>query len=88
MNHEAFRVALFRARHFLGAIAAAAVAWVPLANGVRAYEPISSHGECGFLCIFLFAAVFWWVVAVAGAALVWFVIVMLLRLVRGKHRSA
>jgi hypothetical protein len=87
MNRETFGATLFRARHLLGAIAAAAVAWIPLTNGFRAYEPISNHGECGFLCLFLFVALFWWIVAVVGAAFVWFAVVMLLRLARGKDRG-
>jgi hypothetical protein len=85
MKNITFRLMLFKLRHFLGALAAAAVAWVPFTKGLQAYEPISSHGECGFLCIFLLIAVFWWVIAIAGAVFIWFALVKLLHPVHSEH---
>lgn len=85
---SSLRVGLYRIRHILGAMVAIAVAWVPLLNSIKAYEPMASHGECGFLCMFLISAVFWLVTAIFAAALSWFATVMLLRLVCGKGNNA
>lgn len=73
---------LYRTRHALGAVAALTTAWFPFLRGMVAYEPISTHGECGFLCIFLVVAVYWWLVAAIAGAFMWFAVASLLRLAR------
>jgi MFS superfamily sulfate permease-like transporter len=77
MEDDDFRATLYRVRHYLGVIAGAAGAWILASYGFHAFDPFHLV-ECGFLCIFLFIAMFWWIVAVVITANVWFAIVMLL----------
>lgn len=76
------RTTLFRLRHVLGAVAAVAVAWSPFLRGNAAYQPMADHGECGFLCMFLIAAVFWWIVGILAGAAAWVGFALLARLIR------
>jgi hypothetical protein len=64
-----------------GLIAAVSVAWLPISRGFEAYQPIADHGECGFLCVFLIASVFWWVVGAVFAAAAWIGVALLARLI-------
>ena len=81
------RTALFRLRHLVGLTAAVCVAWAPMARGFSAYQPLADHGECGFLCMFLIAALFWWLVGIVKGAGIWIIIVLLLRQLRVRQNA-
>jgi hypothetical protein len=61
------------------------VGWYPWSRGMTYFRPIADHGECGFVCMFLFAAVAWWGFALAVGALAWLGIAFVLKLVGRKR---
>jgi hypothetical protein len=69
------RVSIYRTRHFFGILIAAFAASTPLLNALKA-TGLSSH-EGGFLGMFYFATIFWWLAAICIFAFIWGFIVWL-----------
>jgi hypothetical protein len=69
------RVSVYRTRHFFGIVIAAFAASASLLNALKA-TTLSSH-EAGFLGMFYFATIFWWLAATCIFAFVWGFIVWL-----------
>ena len=77
------RTTLYRLRHAIGLLAGAAVAWSPMGRGLAAYQ-LTDSGGCGFLCMYLVVAIYWWIVGAVGGLLTWAGLVLLLRQLRAK----
>ncbi len=69
---------LHQMRHWIGVAVGLLVAWIPLSEGAGAFANVT-RGECGFLCLFLLIALFYWVVALVVGAVTWGVIVFLIK---------
>jgi hypothetical protein len=65
---------LARSRHAFGASAAVLVAWYPVVRGMEIYRHVVESNQCGFLCMFLWPAMAWWVGAFFLGIVVWIVV--------------